>query len=283
MNIQDMLFIIVSILGVLFLFGLVMIALKVKRINKTLVKLQSQIDLLTANTTKNNDSIFIKNDDSKMKSNSLQKNSDDEKLVSNKDLFQNNSKLQIKIIGKSIFKPVQRDAPFPITGVNNSVRGDSAVGYLIFNDYSINKLKSALDWGCLTCRNQVEQGGILLGTVSLYKDTVYCFAEDILLAKTKGMPAFVEFTNEMWKDMQNELIVINEKKNNSEKLVIVGWFHTHPNNLSVFMSGTDMETQRLNFPLDWQVSLVMNPHKNVFRVFFGKDAKEGNIVFPSKD
>ena len=94
------------------------------------------------------------------------------------------------------------------------------------------------------------------------------------------MPAFVEFTKEMWRDMQNELTILNEKRDKDMKLVILGWFHTHPNNLSVFMSGTDMETQRLNFPLDWQVSLVMNPHKDIFRVFFGKNAKEGVIVWP---
>lgn len=152
--------------------------------------------------------------------------------------------------------------------------------YLIIRKGVLEKLKKSLDWGERTRRNRVEQGGMLLGHIAYYHKEIYCFVEDILLADTAGSSAFVEFTNEMWAAMQNELAERNAGRNKNELLAIVGWFHTHPNKLPVFMSGTDMNTQRLNFSREWQASLVMNPHMNKYRVFFGAKAVEGKIVLP---
>lgn len=187
---------------------------------------------------------------------------------------------KITIRSETVYKPRQLvNSLLSFNNINLDMYDRDVPGYLVFDKFSIEKLKTALDWGRKTVKNQVEQGGILLGNAGLYQGIIYCFVENILLAKTNGMPAFVEFTQEMWRDMQNELVILNEQRKQDDKLIILGWFHTHPNNLSVFMSGTDMETQRLNFPLDWQTSLVMNPHKNKYRVFFGKDAVEGKIIF----
>lgn len=185
---------------------------------------------------------------------------------------------QIVIKTRTVYEPERIDNRPSIKGTIIGKDIKYPAGYLIFNKYSIRKLTEALEWGEYTKKNVVEQGGILLGTISLYGDEIYCFVEDILLAKTKGRPAFVEFTKDMWNDMQKELSTINEERDEKSKLVIIGWFHTHPNDLGVFMSGTDMETQRLNFPLEWQASLVMNPHKDLLRVFFGRDAKDGKII-----
>ncbi|MBD5525400.1 MAG: hypothetical protein HDR04_13480 [Lachnospiraceae bacterium] len=278
MNKFELFLIAIGSVDVFFLIGFVLIIFWIRRISRSLSDLQQKSKLDGAIIGTSDDSSKCEKEDSAIRNDTLlsHDNSENYDGVS----FWNEEKPQIVIKAKSIYEPIQLDAPFPISGViNREIEGDIA-GYLIFNDYAIEKLKSALDWGKLTSRNQVEQGGILLGAISFYKDEIYCFVDDILLAKTKGMPAFVEFTKEMWRDMQNELGILNEKRNQDRKLVILGWFHTHPNNLSVFMSGMDMETQRLNFPLNWQVSLVMNPHKNVLRVFFGKEADEGVVVFP---
>ncbi|MDR1134568.1 MAG: hypothetical protein LBL49_00070 [Clostridiales Family XIII bacterium] len=121
---------------------------------------------------------------------------------------------------------------------------------------------------------------MLLGNVARYKNEVYCFVEDIILAKTTGDPAFVEISREMWADIHQVIAQKNSIFETTHQLAIVGWFHTHPNGLLVFMSGTDMNTQRLNFSQTWQASLVMNPHTNKYRAFFGADATEGRIVFP---
>lgn len=188
---------------------------------------------------------------------------------------------RIVISGGSNYEPevLESIPPFPIPAAGSS-RHDG--GYLILGFLAHQKLKKSLDWGKRTRRNVVEQGGILLGRAMRYRGTFYSLAEDILFAQTEGTPAFVELTHSMWAEMQNSLGKINAARSSQDRLVIIGWFHTHPNGLDVFMSGTDMHTQRLNFSADWQVSLVMNPHRNKYRVFFGSDAVEGRLVILEK-
>lgn len=188
---------------------------------------------------------------------------------------------KIVINRKTSYEPALRSEPFDfLYKVPNPRSNDRR--YLILADHAYKKLKHTLEWGEKTHRNCVEQGGILLGNVCSYHNEIYCFIEDVLLAETHGDPVFVEFTNRMWAEMQDRLTEINASMKDGEKLVIVGWFHTHPNDLAVFMSETDMDTQRLNFSQKWQVSLVMNPHTNKYRVFFGADAREGKVVFPEQ-
>lgn len=189
--------------------------------------------------------------------------------------------LRIVINKKTSYEPTLRSKPFYFFRKAPNPQGDDR-RYLFLVDHAHEKLKHTLEWGEKTRQNCLEQGGILLGNVESYRNEIYCFTKDILLAETHGTPAFVDFTNRMWADMQDRLTEINASMKDDEKLVIVGWFHTHPNDLAVFMSGTDMDTQRLNFSQEWQVSLVMNPHTNTYRVFFGADAREGKVVFPEQ-
>lgn len=188
---------------------------------------------------------------------------------------------KIVINRKSEYEPECLDEPLDFDGKMSNPQNDERY-YLILEKNTAQKLKDSLDWGMKTKRNRVEQGGILLGRVACYENEIYCFVENILLADTTGDPVFVEFTNEMWAVMQEELAKMNAAFDSSEKLAIVGWFHTHPNGLAVFMSGTDMQTQRLNFSQKWQASLVMNPHMRKYRVFFGARAVEGKVVSAAK-
>jgi len=82
-------------------------------------------------------------------------------------------------------------------------------------------------------------------------------------------------THETWKDM---LDVVD---NLDSKLQIVGWYHTHPNDLDVFMSGTDTATQARVFSHDWQFAIVLNPHKKIWRSFYGANSNEcqGYVIY----
>jgi proteasome lid subunit RPN8/RPN11 len=186
---------------------------------------------------------------------------------------------RIVINSKSEYEPEHLEKPYLFPGKIPNPQ-DAERRYLILSEHTFMELQDSLDWGRTTKRNRVEQGGVLLGRIAYYGNEIYCFVEDILLADTSGDPVFVEFTSEMWADMQNGLAKINASLDKKEQLVIVGWFHTHPNGLSVFMSGTDMTTQRLNFSQEWQVSLVMNPHTDKYGAFFGARATVGKVVLP---
>ncbi|MDR0918192.1 MAG: hypothetical protein LBM93_02930 [Oscillospiraceae bacterium] len=188
---------------------------------------------------------------------------------------------KITITSRKEYSPTILQTAFDFKGKTPNPRDDERY-YLLLTKSAVENIKKSLDWGHKTKNNQVEQGGVLLGNVCRYKNEVYSIVIDILLAATTGNPVFVEFTNAMWADMQDRLDEKNLNRSRNEQLVILGWFHTHPNNLSVFMSGTDMTTQRLNFSQEWQASLVMNPHTNDMKAFFGHSATNGKIVPPEK-
>lgn len=160
--------------------------------------------------------------------------------------------------------------------------------YLFISNNAQNRMENFVNWGEVTRFNSVERGGILLGKAYRCGNEIYNSVEDVLLANATGTAAFVEFTPQNWEEMQGQLTRLNIGRSDDDKLNIVGWWHTHPNELDVFMSGTDRETQEKNFSQDWQASVVMNPHPPSLErgvrfglkrsAFFGLEAIRGNIV-----
>lgn len=69
----------------------------------------------------------------------------------------------------------------------------------------------------------------------------------------------------------------------AEKLAILGWFHTHPSNLPVFMSGTDRANQAEKYPDGF--ALVINPHTMVWKAYYGKNSLEIPVIMtvPKKE
>lgn len=189
--------------------------------------------------------------------------------------------MKIVINSRSVYEPKQWNEPFHFEGKMPNPQDDER-HYLILSDRALSRLHDSLDWGRRTRRNVVEQGGVLVGRVAMHKNEIYNFVQDVIVANTAGSPAFVEFTTGMWAEMQDELSAINDTLPAEDRLVLVGWFHTHPNGLSVFMSGTDKTTQRISFSQAWQASLVMNPHTNTYRAFFGEKSIEGKLILPPR-
>jgi proteasome lid subunit RPN8/RPN11 len=157
---------------------------------------------------------------------------------------------------------------------------------LYLKQEAMHQIARHIGWGEETAFNQVEQGGILLGQV--FKDseaglTYGVVHRAVAGASAKGSSAYLEMTHETWKEMLDSVnkILVAEPE---EALQIIGWYHTHPNHLSVFMSTTDQATQRRLFAYDWQFAMVLNPQKTIWRAFFGGDAQEcpGFMVIDEK-
>jgi proteasome lid subunit RPN8/RPN11 len=138
------------------------------------------------------------------------------------------------------------------------------------------KILNHIDWGITSNTNVVEQGGILLGQV--YKDiksgVVFAIIENAIEGQSaKGSSAYLEMGHDTWKEMidsVDEMLDLNPEHN----LQIVGWYHTHPNRLDVFMSGTDRNTQKRIFAQNWHFAIVLNPHKKIWRAFHGRNSEE---------
>lgn len=133
-----------------------------------------------------------------------------------------------------------------------------------------------IGWGKRTDQNIVEQGGILLGHV--YQDprtgVQFAIVKKAIPGKSaKGTSAYLEMGHEVWKEMI-EMVDNYLDANPNYNIQIIGWYHTHPNSLDVFMSGTDRNTQGLYFYKDWHYAIVLNPHKQIWKAFYGKNAIE---------
>ena len=127
--------------------------------------------------------------------------------------------------------------------------------------------------GHLGSNTRVEQGGILFGNA--YEDPQYKIYVEIKSAvaapSTIGTGAHLEFTSDSWQG------IMDYAKNTHPQENIIGWYHSHPN-LGVFMSGTDMNTQRAFFHHPWCVSIVCDPVRREIGYFLGAKAEHVNVV-----
>lgn len=134
--------------------------------------------------------------------------------------------------------------------------------------------------------NRVEQGGVLLGHV--YKDKSlgiqFGIVDNVVSGHSAvGNSTYLEMNHETWSEMMAEVDEIVDSDPENE-VQVIGWYHTHPNQLNVFMSGTDMNTQHNYFNQPWHFAIVLNPHRQIWKAFVGKDAKLcKGIIFNSTE
>ncbi|MBD5525396.1 MAG: hypothetical protein HDR04_13460 [Lachnospiraceae bacterium] len=115
---------------------------------------------------------------------------------------------------------------------------------------------------------RVEQGGVLLGKrfYDSTKDIHFAIVSKAIVSENAdGSSAFLEITPECWRTIHDK--IDDYKLESGDEVVIVGWFHTHPNMLPVFMSGTDRSTQKLFFDGDNTYSVVINPQRHLMKAF----------------
>lgn len=187
-----------------------------------------------------------------------------------------------------MFKIVEESKPFVpeikalpdfnLVGFENEINlNKPVVSHLIFIEIEPwgNDISPHIDWGEITDSNGLEQGGILIGTVFFDKEkeiTYGIIKKAIPGYSAVGSPSYLEMNHNTWKEMldsSDEYIEANE-----QELVIIGWYHTHPRGLPVFMSGTDKKTQKTFFSKNWQFALVLNPNKKIIKAFYGAEAIE---------
>jgi proteasome lid subunit RPN8/RPN11 len=128
---------------------------------------------------------------------------------------------------------------------------------------ALNSLKAHL-----ASNLRVEQGGILFGNA--YEDEFLGIYVEIVAAvaapATIATGVHLEFTPDSW------LGIMDYARHQHPQENIVGWYHSHPN-IGVFMSGTDMNTQRAFFYHPWCLSIVHDPVRLEIGYFLGKSAR----------
>lgn len=203
-------------------------------------------------------------------------------------------KEKISISSQNIEKPKKKKRRFKIESITEKYSPEALSFEKFLSDYTIEEINERRDmnynyslyttqkaWSEITKHigwnkhnvqfNRVEQGGLLIGRV--YKDEEKVFGivtQTISGDLAQGSSTYLDMGHAVWKKMLDKK---DELLKDDDKLHVIGWYHTHPNNLSVFMSGTDMNTQNTMFPEDWHFAMVINPHQEVWKVFQGDDCK----------
>lgn len=142
------------------------------------------------------------------------------------------------------------------------------------------ELYGHINWGQRTRTNVREQGGILVGyfydaSPEGEPPKIYAEIEHIIPCRHPQISeeAYIYMSADNWKEMYDELDRMNETLD--RKMVLVGWYHTHPDNIPTAFSGIDVETHSTKFTYSYSVGLVFNPQRKKWTVYYGPDCKEG--------
>ena len=120
-----------------------------------------------------------------------------------------------------------------------------------------------------------ETGGALVG------NAYHCVTEQkhyteivgsISAPYTVGNRVHFRFTPECWQE------ILRIQKDHYPQTAIVGWYHSHPGH-GIFLSGTDLNTQRLSFGKIWQIATVYDPIRKEIGYFYGGQGKRLNPIY----
>lgn len=140
---------------------------------------------------------------------------------------------------------------------------------IMLSSEAVKGIKEHISWGGKTRNNVYEQGGILIGKPYSIDGQIIGIVEYIIPADvTRASGAYLVMGTDTWVKMLDTYDNLYKEKG----LYIIGWFHTHPNMLSVFMSATDMGTQKAFFNQPWHFAIVLNPQKKLIASFYSEKA-----------
>jgi proteasome lid subunit RPN8/RPN11 len=158
-------------------------------------------------------------------------------------------------------------APTPITTEETNPPPSASI-----EPSALDRIKKHIGWGQITPQNRYEQGGLLLGRILTGEESSFLHTRityAIAGPSTDRGEGFLRLGHDVWRQMMEDADRYVEQGNNAQ---IVGWYHTHPNNLDVFMSNVDRSTQDRMFRQDWHIAVVLNPHRKIVKAFRGRQA-----------
>lgn len=171
------------------------------------------------------------------------------------------------------------------TGTENWISNSPHM--LVYTPYAARRQMEIIGWKRDDfLKNHKEQGGWLLGYY-VFNDAgipVQGEVTEVLEAVTEcRLPGYIEWDAREEIRLQQTFFQMKDKLGKedpvaAEKLSVLGWWHTHPNSLDVFLSSTDMETVRLKYYKPEKYSVVLNPHRGTFRAFAGVNAVEVPVI-----
>jgi proteasome lid subunit RPN8/RPN11 len=119
----------------------------------------------------------------------------------------------------------------------------------------------------LRSNTQIELGGLLIGQAFFDPEQEFygVVVEEGLPAHSgEGTALTFAYTEATWQALSPQIQAL------PTEWTLLGSFHSHPG-MGVFLSSTDLETQRGVFFHDWQIALVIDPISNAVGFFSGAE------------
>ncbi len=119
----------------------------------------------------------------------------------------------------------------------------------------------------LRSNTRIELGGLLMGEAFYDAEQEHytvVVKEAIPAYDGEGTALTFAYTEATWQALSPQLQAL------PAKWTLLGSFHSHPG-MGVFLSSTDLETQRDIFFHDWQIALVIDPISDAIGFFFGAE------------
>lgn len=157
---------------------------------------------------------------------------------------------------------------------------------LVITEVAAQQMLSYIGWGNLDyLPNKVEQGGWMIGyhvfdqqgnihhsVVTHIFHAINCIGTPVSL----DWPAMEDIRlQRLFFDFKEHMAQTNPAA--SDALVLIGWFHTHPN-MECFLSETDYQNIQRSFYLPYQFSLVLNSQGVIWKCFRGALGQECNAI-----
>jgi proteasome lid subunit RPN8/RPN11 len=137
------------------------------------------------------------------------------------------------------------------------------------------EIQNHISWGRKTPENINEQGGLLLGMrceTPTDRNPFVVVTHALPIRSNTTSSAYIKFDHEAWHRVLTQLDMLKDQRTVEPETNIIGWYHTHPQQLDCFMSGTDRTTQRSTFYQAWNYALVLNPQRKIVKCFVGGEA-----------
>ena len=135
----------------------------------------------------------------------------------------------------------------------------------IFPVYISENVLKVIKEICTT--SNLELFGYLVGNVFEWKKKKYVIITDQLYDKN-AVDSQQYFTSQIDGAAGNFDVVLKGLRDlrKDDDLRILGWWHTHPD-FGLFLSTTDIHTQKFFFPETYQVALILDPIRNEYTFF----------------
>lgn len=168
--------------------------------------------------------------------------------------------------------------------VNDNCADDEGC-LLLMTETARREMFEFIQWKNMkTQANRNEQGGLMAGihcSVPGYEGKVCIVRHVFPLHEASSSSGYLDASASDWGAAYARMDQLSAQL--GERLEPLGWFHTHPNDLPIFMSGTDRFTQKKIFGGEYSYAVVLNPHTGRWGAFRSDDAHDACCVMLDTD